>query len=96
MLRRSRRILIFLQTHKNITLLSFVTFSVLVANPKNYFTRCPILLYIVQYNTVQYNSNNTSSVPLVWGVMGVRLFEYNGVANKHKLGFVVNMKRTQS
>ena len=28
--------------------------------------------------------------------MGVRLFEYNGVANNHKLGFVVKMKRRQS
>ena len=25
--------------------------------------------------------------------MGVRLFEYNGVANNHKLEFVVKMKR---
>ena len=38
----------------------------------------------------------TSSVPQVWGVMGVRLLEYNGVANNHKLGFVVKMKRRQS
>ena len=39
--------------HKTTTGSCFVTFSVLVANPKNYFTRWPILLYSVQYNTVQ-------------------------------------------
>ena len=31
-----------------------VTVSVLVANPKHYFTLWPIQLYRVQYNTVQY------------------------------------------
>ena len=30
------------------------TVSVLVANPKHYFTLWPIQLYRVQYNTVQY------------------------------------------
>ena len=40
-------------THK-----MFVTLGVLVANPKNYFTRWPIPLYRIQYNTVQYNNSN--------------------------------------
>ena len=32
----------------------YVTVSVLVANPKHYFTLWPIQLYRIQYNTVQY------------------------------------------
>ena len=28
--------------------------------------------------------------------MGVRLFEYNGVANNHKLGFVVKIDEAQT
>ena len=52
--------------------------------------RCTIITTTTTVLPLSHNTNTNTYV------MGVRLFEYNEVANNHKLGFVVKMKRRQS